>query len=139
MPNIRKNSKVSRVFSKIVRRLPSTYPKAILVVHKSIKKLQSYYWETNGTALDPGDPGDSPFAFCDGEDNSIHIASPINKETGRNISWYILHEIGHLLALQKYGEKDLRWEDYKTAERYANRFADRWCNRLKEEGFFKTI
>lgn len=134
-----KSKRISRIFSRLVRRLPSTYPKAVLVVHKSLKKLQSYYWETSGTALDPGDPGHSPFAYCDGEDNSIHVASNLNKESAREIGWYLLHEVGHLRALQKFGEKDPRWDDYKTAERYANKFADRWCKKLKEEGFFKTI
>jgi len=134
-----KTGKISRIFSKLMRRLPSTYPKAVLVIHRSIKKLESYYWETEGTALDPGDPGLPPFAFCDGEDNSIHVAYPLYKESSRNISWYLLHEMGHLVALQKYGEKDLRWKDYIVGERYANKFADRWCKRLKEEGFLNTI
>ena len=137
--NCEKTIKISRVFSRIIRRLPSTYPKALLVVHSSLKKLESYYWETGGTALDPGDPGHPPFAYCDGEDYSIHVASILNKESARQISWYLLHEIGHLQALRRYGEYDPRWEDYKQAERYANRFANRWCNKLKEEGFFKTI
>ena len=134
-----KNIKISRVFSRIVRRLPSTYPKALLVIHPSLRKLESYFWETGGTALDPGDPGHPPFAYCDGEDNSIHVASILNKDSARQISWYLLHEIGHLQALRRYGDYDSRWDDYRTAERYANRFANRWCNKLKEEGFFKTI
>jgi Zn-dependent peptidase ImmA (M78 family) len=132
-----KTAKISRVFSKITRRLPSTYPKTLLVIHSSLKKLQSYFLETGGTALDPGDPGHPPFAYCDGEDNSIHVASVLNRDSARQISWYLLHEIGHLRALQKYGEEDSRWDDYKQAEHYANRFANKWCNRLKKEGFFK--
>jgi len=132
-----KTGRVSRTFSRIIKRLPSTYPKAVLVVHTSLKKLQSYYWETNGTALDPGDPGHSPFAYCDGEDYSIHIASNLKKESVSEIGWYLLHEMGHLRALQRFGVRDPRWHDYKLAERYANKFADRWCDKLKEEGFFK--
>ena len=132
----RKTVKISRVFSRILRRLPSTYPKSVLVIHTSLRKLQLYFLEINGTALDPGDPGLPPFAFCYGEDNSIHVASLLNKDSIQQISWYLLHEIGHLQALQRYGEKDRRWEDYKQAEYYANRFADRWCNKLKEERFF---
>lgn len=134
-----KTIKISKLFSKVMRRLPSTYSKVTLVLHTSLKKLQSYFYETDGIPLDPGDPGEPPFAFCDGEDNSIHVASVLSKESASMVSWYMLHEIGHLQALQKYGEKDPRWDDYKQAERYANRFADRWCKKFKKEGFFKTI
>lgn len=130
-----KTSKVSTVFSRILDRLPSTYPQATLEIHQSLKALETKYYKMHGTALDPGDPGHPPFAFC-GRDKSIHVAYVMNKEDVCQISWYILHEMGHLLALQKYGENDLRWDDYTVAERYANLFADRWCKKLKEEGFF---
>ena len=131
--------RVHLIFKKVKERLPSTYPHVKLVIYSSLKKLIEYYWKTSGTALDPGDPGHPPFAFCDGDDYSIHIASCLGYESALNISWYLLHEIGHLQALKKYGEKDLRWDDYKTAERYANSFADRWKLKIQEEGVLNKI
>jgi uncharacterized protein YjaZ len=44
-----------------------------------------------------------------------------------------LHEIGHLFAFNKYGTKDIRWDDYEVSEGYANNFATRWLKRLKKE------
>jgi len=134
-----KPERVINAFSKILKRLPSTYPKTILIIHNNLKNLQSYYWETSGTSLDPGDPGHSPFAYCDGDDYSIHVSPSLNRVSTIEVVWYLLHEIGHLKALYKFGEKDPRWKDYKISEQYANKFADRWCDTLKKEGFFKTI
>ena len=117
-------------------RLPSTYPNPALITYSNSRELQTYYqkanWEIPEYRYDP-------YVFCDGEDSSIHIESKLGRESGCDISWYLLHEIGHLLALQKYGEKDPRWNDFKLSEQYADNFANRWCKKLKEEGFFNKV
>jgi hypothetical protein len=128
-----------RIYTQLVARLPSTYPRATLVVHVNLTELIRYYWDSEGEELEPGDPGHSPFGFCDGEDNTIHVSYTLIKESTSAIIWYFLHELGHLYALQQYGEKDPRFEDYTVAERYANRFANRWARRLKREGWLKKI
>ncbi len=131
--------KMYRIYTQLVERLPSTYPRAMLVVHINLKELARYYWDSEGQDLEQGDPGHSPFGFCDGEDNTIHVAYTLIKESTSSIVWYFLHEMGHLYALQHYGDRDPRWTNYIIAEKYANRFANRWLNKLKQEDWFKKI
>ena len=131
--------KMYKIYTKLIKRLPSTYPRATLVVHVNLTELIGYYWDSEGEELDRGDPGHPPFAFCDGEDNTIHVSYTLIKESTSQIVWYFLHELGHLYALQHYGDKDNRWKNYKISERYANRFANRWISKLKEEGWLKKI
>lgn len=128
-----------KIFNVINDRLPSTYPKAKLIIHSNLKKLEENYWGDEEKELEPGDPGDPLFAFCNINDFSIHIAYCLNYETLPNICWYLLHEIGHLQAIRKYGEEDIKWCDYKTAEKYANEFADRWVKKIKKEGIIYKI
>ena len=127
----KKPSGICSIYRKLLERLPSTYPQGKLIVHASLTELNECYW--NDDSEDPGDPGHPPFAYCDGNDNSIHVATQLHKETRESIIWYFLHEIGHLYAYQHYGSKDRRWKNYREAERYANQFASRWANKLKRE------
>ena len=123
--------KLNEIYQAITDRFPSTYPIAKLIIHKDIKLLRQSYNRTE--EKDGG--GEAPFAFCDGENNTIHISLAFSEEELVDIMWYFLHEVGHLYALEKYGSKDSRWNDYKTAESYANKFANRWLSRLKKEDF----
>lgn len=125
--------KIRQLYQALLERLPSTYPKAELIIHSSVSALRQHYTKTEGR-----DEGDPPYAYCDADDNTIHVSLAFNEEYRSNMLWYFLHEIGHLFALQKYGWKDPRWDDYKISERYANRFADRWTTKLKKEGWIKT-
>jgi Zn-dependent peptidase ImmA (M78 family) len=120
------------IYRSLLERLPSTYPKPNLIVHHSLSELADRYWDG---AEEPhtGDPGHPPFAFCDGDKQTIHIAAQLNREPVESIVWYYLHELGHLFALQRYGEHSDKFKKYKVAEKYANRFASRWVRRLKKE------
>lgn len=130
-PRRKKSTGVCRIYRDLLERLPNTYPQPSLVVHSSLSELYNYYWSDD--EKDPGDPGHPPFAFCDGSDDTIHVSVQLNREPRESIVWYYLHELGHLYALHKYGEKDKRWSVYTDAECYANRFASRWLSRLKKE------
>lgn len=134
---IMENTFVFRVFSKLVDRLPNNYPEMYLKIYPSLLLLQKTYWSgLSPKALDPGDPGTSPYVFCDNQ-NIIHVHIGLRRDPVEHIYFYLLHEIGHLVALKKYGPKDKRWTDYKIAERYANQFAYRWLKILKKERFLE--
>ena len=125
--NSRKDAKIRRAYDSLIQRLPSTYPHAILIVHKSLHDLRQKYWRgltENRNAADY-----EPLAFCDGEKNTIHVPLNLAQKTYQQILWYILHEVGHLYALEKYGWRDVKWNGSKAAEKYADRFADRWTDR----------
>jgi Zn-dependent peptidase ImmA (M78 family) len=127
------NSKILKIYQLLTARLPNTYPHADLVIHSSVHKLRECYSKSEG------EDGYPPYAFCDSDDNTIHVSAAFNDETARSISWYFLHEIGHLYALQRYGDQDIRWKDSKISERYANSFADRWVKKLEKEEWYNTI
>ena len=131
-PRRKKSTGICRIYRELLGRLPNTYPQPSLIVYSSLYELHKNYW-SDDDGYDPGDPGHPPFAFCDGTDNTIHVSVQLNREPRESIIWYYLHELGHLYALQKYGESDKRWSKYKDAERYANRFASRWLSKLKKE------
>lgn len=132
--------KMYKIYTKLIERLPSTYPRATLVVHINQAELIKYYWGTDG-AEDPEDlERENPVqAFCDCTDNTIHVPYTLIKEDSESIVWYFLHEFGHLYAVQHYGENNPRWANFKLSEQYANRFAGRWMHKLKREGWFKRI
>ena len=121
---------IKEVFDLILQRLPSTYPKAKLIIHSSISEL-TYEYQRGSHGDKQGPP---PFGYCDNRDNSVHVVAQLSREKHYDVAWYLLHEIGHLYAYERYGERDRRWSDYKNAEQYANRFADRWVKKLKKEG-----
>ena len=124
-------SKIREAYQLLLNRLPSTYPQPELIIHQSIQKLRDRYDE-----YEVDDNGNPPYAFCNAEDNTIHVSVVFNKETQASLLWFLLHELGHSYALQKYGEENKRWKDIKISEQYANTFADRWAKRLKKEGWF---
>ena len=126
-------SKILKVYQLLTERLPATYPHAILVVHPSMRKLRECYGKSES------EDGYPPWAFCDSDDNTIHVSATFNDETTQLISWYFLHEIGHLYALQRYGDQDEKWKNSKISERYANSFADRWSRKLQKEKWYDTI
>jgi predicted SprT family Zn-dependent metalloprotease len=129
--------KLIQTFRRIQRRLPSTYPHAALVIHMNEHELTRYYYDCMyGDDPTENFPARHPYAFCDGDAMTVHMHANMYKETQRQLSWYMLHELGHLYALQRYGEKDPRWKTASVAEPYANRFAYRWTRRLSEEGWF---
>lgn len=136
--NSKKGSKIRKIYNSILKRLPSTYPHAELIVHENLYELRKKYWWGNKASIDPTDDYE-PLAFCDGNKNTIHVPLNLSKEPPKQMSWYILHEIGHLYALNKYGWKDKRWNGNLIAEDYANQFADRWLKRLKAERFYSKI
>ena len=121
---------IKEVFDLITERLPKTYPKAKLIIHSSLSELACEY--QRGSHGDKQGP--PPFGYCDNRDNSIHVAALLSREEHCDVAWYLLHEMGHLYAYARYGEKDRRWRNYKIAEQYANMFANRWVNKLKKEG-----
>ena len=135
----RNSRRMYQVYTKLLKRIPSTYPRPTLVVHVNLFELVRYYWDSEGRAVESGDPGHPPFAFCDGEDNTIHISYTLIKESNNTIIWYFLHELGHLYALHKYGESNSKWNNYKIGENYANSFANRWTRKLKKEGWIKRL
>ena len=133
MPKI-SEKRIKLIYQNILERLPSTYPKAKLIIHKDIKLLiQSY--NRNRPNEKKEEKGESPYAFCDSINNTIHVSLAFLEESVLSVIWYFLHEIGHLYALQKYGLKDPRWSQYETAENYANTFANRWLLKFKKESF----
>lgn len=129
-----RESKIDKVYQALLDRLPATYPNAELIVHQTITELRNCF-----NSCDGDDDGEPPYAFCDSDDNTIHVSQAFYNENIQSMCWYFLHEIGHLYALDKYGCDDERWKDFDIAERYANTFGDRWVKRLKEEGWFKNI
>jgi hypothetical protein len=133
-------NRIRELYLKLIERLPSTYPKADLIIHNSTKALRQSYTKMEGKR----EGNDLAYAFCyadcdanDAMHVRIHISLEFNGEHKSNIIWYFLHEIGHLFALQKYGWKDPRWDNYKISERYANGFANRWISRLKNEDWIE--
>jgi Zn-dependent peptidase ImmA (M78 family) len=131
-------SKISKVYELILERLPSTYPHAELIIHNSLKKLCQTYWKGESKKTS-ANKDDDPFCFCDGVKNTIHTPKCLNKSSCEEISWYLLHEVGHLFALQKYGFEDYRWDGDAVAERYANEFATKWNNKIKKERLFEKL
>jgi len=128
--------KITRIFNRVKRRLPSTYPQPSLVLHMSEEELRKYYYDcTDGGTGYEGYPAYDPYAFCDGSCTTVHMPVDMN-ESAKGIARVILHEIGHLYALQRYGESDPRWSIPGVAEPYADRFAARWLRRLVGEGWF---
>jgi Zn-dependent peptidase ImmA (M78 family) len=126
-------SKFRELYEKILDRLPSTYPKPKLIIHSSMKKLKSSYWDTNTYDKDYDAP---PVAWCGIKDNTIHVAlTNLKTEDIYNIIFNYLHEIGHLYAFHKYGFNNQRWLDDKLCERYADDFATRWLKKLIKEKF----
>ena len=133
MPKLRE-SKIDKVYQAVLDRLPSNYPQADLVVHQTITELRECFNDCDGD-----EEGDPPYAFCDSDDYTIHVSYAFYNENIQSMSWYFLHEIGHLYALERYGKDDPRWKDFDLAEKYADSFADRWVKKLKEEDWFKLI
>ena len=128
--------KVLKTWDRISKRLPSTYPRASLVIHMSEEELEEYYFEFYECSQK--DRESPPYAFCDANSNTIHVHATMSEMTTRQIAWYLLHEEGHLYAYQRYGIDDPRAHDKneKTDEAFANRFASRWVRRLRDEGWF---
>jgi len=130
--------KVLKIYDRLAGRLPNTYPRASLVVHMSEEELLEYFFVFYECTPKERE-GYPPYAFCDANSNTIHVHATMSELTGKKIAWYLLHELGHLRAFQRYGEHDLRADDKdnKVDELYANRFASRWIRRLATEEFFK--
>jgi Zn-dependent peptidase ImmA (M78 family) len=118
---------ISNLYEKILNRFPSTYVKFPLILHETIENLQDYYFLSMGIKK----RSSPPYAFCDGDTKTIHLASDIiSKE---EVAYYLLHEYGHLHALKKYGKKHKFWKNNILAEEYADNFAYRWLKKIKEE------
>lgn len=131
-----KCGRVYELYHKILDRLPSTYPKAVLTIYDTLEELHQYFYKyyEDDPLLAKGSP---PNAFCD-ETYVVHIPLSLGDKqwTTYNLALHYLHEIGHLYALKKYGIEDLRWKDNRLSEKYADAFAYRWLRRLDKEGFF---
>ena len=107
----KKPSGMYTIYKELLERLPRTYPQPSLIVHDSLIEMRDYFWYAEKEL--PDDPGYPPFAFCDGINNTIHVSLQMNKESRENMIKIYLHEIGHLYAFKKYGEKDKRWMTLK--------------------------
>lgn len=135
------NKRIRKIYDAILKRLPSTYPQAELVIHTSMRKLREYYTKMDGIK----ESGDPPCAFClfaDEDNQSVHVPEDLNYKSEKRVRQFaevMLHEIGHLYVVRKYGFKDLRWKNEIIAERYADRFAYRWMKKIDKEGFFKNL
>ena len=125
-------SRISKLYQEILGRLPSSYPQAQLIIHTSLKDLRKCYTNSDEITID------LPYAYCDAQDLTIHVSTAFYNDTIETMSYYFLHEIGHLYSL-KFGESDPRWDDYDLAERYANGFAARWLKRLEKEDWFGKV
>ncbi len=128
--------KLLKIWDKIAKRLPSTYPKASIVLHMSAEELEEYFFEFYECSTK--DRKSPPYAFCDANSNTIHVHATMAELTRKDIAWYLLHEEGHLYAFQKYGINDPRANDKneKIDEAFADRFASRWIRHLRNEGWF---
>lgn len=128
--------KILKIWNRISKRMPSTYPRASLVIHLSQKELEEYFFEFY--KYSKADHAYMPYSFCDANVNTIHVHATMAENTVKEIARYLLHEIAHLLAYEKYGEKDPRADDKnnKIDEMYANRFSARWIRKLCDEGWF---
>lgn len=135
---IHSRKRIRKIYQNLLLRLPSTYPKACLIIHSSTRKLREYYTKTEGK-----ESGDPPCAFCDAENYTIHVPIDLDYDfkgtMAQKFAKIMLHEIGHLRAFERYGDQDERWSDHKTAEGYADRFAARWLRRINKEGFFSGL
>lgn len=124
--------KIRNLFQALMNRLPSTYPKAKLIIHSSLAELRQEFGMRDAKKY-------LPYAYCNKNDTSIHISPALIKESTEELAWYLLHELGHLYAFSRYGGDNPKWNDHDISERYANLFAWRWVRRLKKEEWFKTI
>ena len=125
MPKI---DKLKLLFDTLNLRLPSTYPKPHLVVHPTLKKLEKSFRRGNDFSKNI-----IPEAFCDINNNTVHVANILRKKNEFEILWFYLHEIGHLYAVKRYGIYNVRWKDARESESYADNFANRWVRRLQQE------
>lgn len=120
-------------YQKILERLPKSYPKPKLVIHKTNAGLYKSYW---GLGVQFDLKKYMMVAWCSSADYTVHTSSEVLKtEEECNLLFYYLHEIGHLYAYERYGEEDKRWADHDTCEKYADNFAARWSKKLLKEGF----
>ena len=127
--------KILKIWDRISRRLPSTYPKPSLVIHEF--SLEDYFFTFYECS--EKEKKYPPGAFCDPTTNTVHVQIDLADLTAINIASYLLHEVGHLRAYQRYGEHDPRANDKENNridERYANTFASRWIRKLCSEGWF---
>lgn len=130
-------SKVLKVYNKLIKRLPTTYPRTSLVIHLSEKELEEYFLAFYRPSKKEQET--PPYAFCDLDLNTIHIHATMSELTIKEIARYLLHEIGHLYADLRYGRDDPRTNDKdanKIDEAYADRFSNRWIRHLRDEGWF---
>jgi hypothetical protein len=127
--------KILKIWEKISKRLPSSYPRASIVLHMSEEELKEYFFEFYELSSQGESP---PYAFCDADSNTVHVHATMAEFTIKQVAWYLLHEVGHLYAFQKYSMNDPRANDEngKLDELFANRFASRWVRRLHKEGWF---
>jgi len=132
--SVGKVQKILRVWEKITKRLPRTYPRASLVFHADEKRLMEYFFVFYECSDE--ERNNPPYAFCDANTNTVHVHTTMAECPIREIAGYLLHEIGHLRAFQKYGDNDPRAHDpnEKVDEAYACRFSSRWVSRLCKEG-----
>ena len=122
--------RVRQIFNIIYKRLPKTYPKSTLVIHETWKSLiVEYKRDINNEEKEKI----IPVAFCNVEDNTVHLCRGFLKNPDHILALYILHEIGHIYAYDRYGPFDDKWADLYTAEKYADDFARRWVIKLQKE------
>lgn len=128
--------KILKIWDRISKRLPSTYPRPSLVIHMSEAELEEYFFEFYECSQK--DRERPPYAFCDANVQTIHVHATMAEETVKEIAKYLLHEEGHLYAFARYGMEDPRAhdEEERVDEAFANRFASRWIRRLHDEGWF---
>jgi hypothetical protein len=117
-------SKIEKIYDKIIDRLPSTYHRPKLVIHKSWVSLYKEWHRGNDSKIV------APWAFYDLEKDEIHICRFLINSNMNDILFCLLHEIRH--SYRNFRVK--RWI-VEIEEKNANDFAGRWVKKLNKENF----
>jgi len=125
--------KVLQAYKIIENRLPSTYPRPLIILHLNQDQFHQY-WKTDKLSSETYDY--LPDSFIDTESGALHIHLGMWEDNMDTIISLLLHELGHLMAFQRFKSNDPRNNDTDASEKYAWTFSNRWYKIMKKEGLF---
>ena len=110
-------------------RMPTHYPKPLLVVHDTPMALVTFL-KKGRYAFHRGYDASDVMGMADAARGTIHLPrTTLTRESKATVLGVLLHEVGHLYAAKRYGAES----DQYTDEARANAFERRWLKRLGKE------
>lgn len=134
--------RIMDIYEIIKERLPSTYPRPKLAFYEDEDCM------LNNTETELGEDEANVYAVINPDTDTINLpltmkmehtnksgeviikTVPITKQTDREISHTLLHEIGHAYFGEKFGYSSKQYND----ESACDAFAARWLRVFKKEG-----